>query len=96
MNTANIFGIKVACLDLDGILACVQAWIEMSELAQQRTVAYANAHVLNLAWEDDAFKQLLLEADLVYADGIGAAWAGRWLGGCCSIMPWNCRSSTSN
>jgi N-acetylglucosaminyldiphosphoundecaprenol N-acetyl-beta-D-mannosaminyltransferase len=82
MNKVDILGVEVACLDLDGILACVQSWIETSDMARQCTINYANAHVLNLAWEDEAFKQLLCEADLVYADGVGAAWAGRWLGGC--------------
>lgn len=45
-------------------------------------VFYANAHSLNLASSDPNFQRLLNQADLVYADGIGVAWAGRWLHHC--------------
>jgi N-acetylglucosaminyldiphosphoundecaprenol N-acetyl-beta-D-mannosaminyltransferase len=81
METVKIFGINVACLDLDGILACVRDWVELEDLKERHDVGYVNAHVLNLAWEDDTLQKLLQDADLVYADGVGAVWAGRILAG---------------
>lgn len=44
-------------------------------------VSYVNAHCLNLAARDEAYRALLNSFDLVYSDGIGAVWAGRLLHG---------------
>ena len=46
-----------------------------------RVIAYANAHTLNLAWTDAAYRADMAAADLVYADGQGAVLAARWCGG---------------
>ncbi len=43
-------------------------------------IAYANAHTLNLAHEDPAYKGTLNDAALVLNDGSGVALAARDLG----------------
>lgn len=45
----------------------------------RRTILYVNAHCLNLACEDEDYREALNSADLVYPDGIGVVWGGRWL-----------------
>ena len=43
-------------------------------------VFYANAHAVNLAARDDAFREALEAADLVFCDGKAVQWASRILG----------------
>jgi N-acetylglucosaminyldiphosphoundecaprenol N-acetyl-beta-D-mannosaminyltransferase len=43
-------------------------------------VVLANAHTLNLAWDDSAYRRVLQEADLVLRDGIGVELAARLAG----------------
>ena len=43
-------------------------------------VAFINADCLNLAWNREAYQSTLLDADRVYADGVGVRMAGRILG----------------
>ncbi|MFQ5430510.1 MAG: WecB/TagA/CpsF family glycosyltransferase [Phycisphaerae bacterium] len=42
------------------------------------TVCYANAHTMNLAARNAAFRSILTEADLLYADGASVVWASRF------------------
>lgn len=61
------------------ILERVDQWITSTK---RRTVFYVNSHCLNLASAAPAYKAILNNADLVYADGVGVVWASRFLGGC--------------
>lgn len=70
----DILGVPVAAID------AVRALAEIERLVDKRRpaiVAYANAHTLNLAWADPAYRQLLCRADLVLNDGAGLAIAAR-------------------
>jgi N-acetylglucosaminyldiphosphoundecaprenol N-acetyl-beta-D-mannosaminyltransferase len=78
-RTVDILNVRVACLDFAGILDQVKDWLPAQE---RRTILYANAHCLNTACADVQVHAALNQADLVYADGIGVVWAGRFLGGC--------------
>jgi N-acetylglucosaminyldiphosphoundecaprenol N-acetyl-beta-D-mannosaminyltransferase len=80
----DILGVPVACLSRAGLLDTVGAWISQP---QPRTVAYVNAHCMNLAYADADYRRMLNQADLVYPDGVGVVWAGRFLSGLhrCSI-----------
>jgi N-acetylglucosaminyldiphosphoundecaprenol N-acetyl-beta-D-mannosaminyltransferase len=75
----EILGVKIACLDQDGLVAQALEW---SQSPNRHTIHYANAHSLNLACQDASYRQLLNAADLVYADGVSLAWSSRLLGGC--------------
>jgi N-acetylglucosaminyldiphosphoundecaprenol N-acetyl-beta-D-mannosaminyltransferase len=79
MEFVEILGVRIACLDQAQLIEQALAW---GEVGEQRTILYANAHSLNLAYEDPQFLQRLQRADLVYADGASLVWASRWLGGC--------------
>lgn len=61
------------------LLETVAEWVRQG---QPRTVHYTNAHCLNLAYRDGKYRQILNRADLVYPDGMGAVWAGKFLAGC--------------
>lgn len=74
--TVDILGVRVGCLSRFSLLEQVSAWISQ---AQPRWLAYVNAHCLNLACQDAEYRRLLNQADLVYPDGIGVVWAGRFL-----------------
>ena len=80
-HTIPILGVNVRCLDLDGLIAAFLGAVR-SEPAVPHTFSYANTHVLNLAYENAAFRETLDRMDLIYADGIGAVIAGRLLKGC--------------
>lgn len=78
MNSIELFGIQVACLDLDGLLSQVVDWTTRDT---RRMVFYANAHVVNQVCRDVRLLSAFQAADLVYADGAGVAWAARCLQG---------------
>lgn len=79
MKTVNILGVNVVCLDLPELLTTVLVW---SCEQTRRTIFYANAHCLNLAVDDLEYRQILNQADMVYADGISLVWSSRFLRGC--------------
>lgn len=78
METVNILGVEIACLDQAGLIDQALAW---SQSAERRVIYYANAHVLNLVSENPKYRQYLKSADLVYADGASLVFASRLLGG---------------
>lgn len=77
-ETVNVLGAPVACIDRQGLIDTALAW---SGESGQRTVFYANAHVLNTALDEPDLRAAWQSADLVYADGVGVVWAARWLAG---------------
>ena len=80
LKTVPILGVNVAAgLTRSGLLDLAAGWAAQDQL---RTILYANAHSLNLARREAAFRAILNQADLVYPDGAGAAWAGRFLHRC--------------
>ena len=76
-ETVNILGTPVHRIDKSCLLKTAVTWAGQGE---PRTITYVNAHCLNLASADPAYRALLRQADLVYADGIGAVWASWFLG----------------
>jgi exopolysaccharide biosynthesis WecB/TagA/CpsF family protein len=74
MSDIHILGVPIGRLSRREALDEIARLYERDEPA---LVAYANAHTLNLATSDPAYKDLLLNADLVLNDGSGvslAAW----------------------
>lgn len=67
---------RIQALGVEKLLDLAVAWAG-GEI--QRTILYVNAHILNLACVDEEYRCVLNAADLVYPDGIGAVWGGRWL-----------------
>ena len=79
LNSVDILGVRITCVDIKTMLELVQEWAEQQ---CYHTISYVNAHCLNIASEDPMYQAILNKADLVYADGISVVWAGRLLGGC--------------
>jgi len=71
--------VRVSCATRADVLRIPLEWASQP---QRRTILYVNAHCLNLAAADGAYRAILNAADLVYSDGISVVWAARWLGGC--------------
>lgn len=76
IDKVQIFGIGVDSVDQKRLLQRVLEWAKQSE---QKSISYVNAHCLNLAMEGEEYRQILNQMDLVYSDGIGVVWAGRFL-----------------
>jgi exopolysaccharide biosynthesis WecB/TagA/CpsF family protein len=73
----DLLGIRIARTNTSGALGQIERLFEADEPA---LVAYANAHTLNIAFDDRRFHRILLDAPLVLNDGIGVQLAARMLG----------------
>lgn len=76
--SVNILGVRVDAVDRQSILRIAATWAQQE---QPRSIAYANAHCLNLAYKDEVYRTILNASDMLTADGIGVVWAGRVLTG---------------
>lgn len=76
-RTVSILGVDIASIDSGGALAEIEALRDRSE---PQLVAYANAHTLNLAYRDPAYRRVLTSAGIVLPDGSGVALAARLSG----------------
>jgi N-acetylglucosaminyldiphosphoundecaprenol N-acetyl-beta-D-mannosaminyltransferase len=74
----EILGVKVNVVDRKALLQVAIAWASQDQF---RTIAYANTHCLNVAYKDEAYRDILNSSDLVTVDGVGVVWAGRVLKG---------------
>lgn len=81
----DLFGMPIAQIDLDGLLLYFRHAMrpEAGPPSSPRLVAYANAHSCTLFLQDPAYRQAMLETDLIYTDGNGprlaAYLSGQWL-----------------
>lgn len=76
-KTVNILGVPVAVLDMGSLLERLTKLIAAPGCA---TAYGVNAHSLNLACRHADFREALLTADLIYADGASLLLAARVLG----------------
>lgn len=72
---------KVACINRPQLLEQVRIWVSEPTEAVH-TLSYVNAHCLNIAITNPDYAHHLNTFSCVYADGMGAVWAGKWLHGC--------------
>jgi UDP-N-acetyl-D-mannosaminuronic acid transferase (WecB/TagA/CpsF family) len=78
--TRRVFGIPILDLSMgDALALCVHAMQAGSRGGA--CVYFVNAHTLNLAYLDPAFRRALCAADWVFGDGTGVRWAVRFLHG---------------
>ncbi len=75
--TVNILGMPVASLTLDELVAHIQ---ELLANSQCQYIYGVNAHSLNVAATDARFREHVLGATLIYADGASLLIAARVLG----------------
>lgn len=74
---SNVAGIPVASLTEDEAVAAID---EMISKGVSHYAAVVNAAKIVAANRDEGLKQILLDADLVTADGMSVVWASRLLG----------------
>lgn len=75
----EVMGVQVAVLSLDEVKHLVDAVIAQP-MAEPFVFQYANAHTLNMAWEDVHFKRLLSGANVVWCDGFSILWGMALIG----------------
>ena len=78
MQSASILGIPVRAITVQDFIETV---IRLAKDKRRSFITYVNAHCLNVSAGDEEYRRVLLEADLVYADGMAIVWAARALGG---------------
>ena len=80
ISERSIFGVPVTDLGMrEALDLCVRALETRS--ARARSIFFVNAHTLNLAFEDPAYRAVLRDSDWVFGDGTGVRWAVRFLHG---------------
>ena len=84
---AEVFGVPLACVTMSEALSTLisASTSSLPPLTSNLSPApslfcFANAHALNIAYKDEAFAEILRNADAVWPDGTGVRMAGRHLG----------------
>lgn len=67
-RTVDILGVRVTAITVPELHACLREFIEQGRKA---LVLHANAHALNIATEQDWYREFLNSADIVFCDGAG-------------------------
>jgi N-acetylglucosaminyldiphosphoundecaprenol N-acetyl-beta-D-mannosaminyltransferase len=73
----DVVGLPIRPLDADGL---VDAIISRAGAGVATLGCYANAHTVNLAWSDPAYRRVLTQCDMLIADGASVVWAGALAG----------------
>jgi N-acetylglucosaminyldiphosphoundecaprenol N-acetyl-beta-D-mannosaminyltransferase len=76
-ETINLLGVEIDVLDTEGICKKV---VEFTDQDSTRTVMYVNTDCMLIAKKDKKYQQVLNNADLVYADGIGVVYGAKLWG----------------
>ena len=76
-RTASVFGVPFFCGKMDEALQKIDTLVKSKK---SHHAAFINAHCLNIAYKNQAYKQVLRDASIVFADGIGAKIGAAMLG----------------
>ncbi|MBQ9788669.1 MAG: WecB/TagA/CpsF family glycosyltransferase, partial [Lentisphaeria bacterium] len=76
-RTASVFGVPFFCGTMEESLQKID---DLVRSKKANHVAFINAHCLNIAYSDEAYKQVLLSCPAVFSDGIGAKIGAKILG----------------
>jgi exopolysaccharide biosynthesis WecB/TagA/CpsF family protein len=76
----NVGGIKTACVTRDGLARIMLAdcLAARQNEAEPKLVFASNGHAIALAATDENFRQTLVQADIIHADGQAAVFASRF------------------
>lgn len=77
LRSLDVLGLALANVTLD---AAASDLVAAAKSRQQTRVVFVNAHVVNEAWRDPAYRSTVATADCRYADGSGLAIAARLAG----------------
>ncbi len=78
MKCFRVLGVRVDALQIPGVVAQMEHWIE--ERGGGRYIAVTGMHGVVEAQHDSTFKNVLNAADLVVPDGMPLVWLGRLQG----------------
>ena len=79
LASVRLLGVEVANATRAEACELLERWARARD-GRTRAVSIVNAHTLNLAWEDPAYRDVLGRSDVVFADGTGARIAARMRG----------------
>jgi N-acetylglucosaminyldiphosphoundecaprenol N-acetyl-beta-D-mannosaminyltransferase len=79
VHTVELFGVRLLDVTRSEAVSRLWNWIRFPG-NRARTAFIVNAHTLNLAWEDVAYRAVLNDADVVLGDGTGVRLAARLKG----------------
>lgn len=77
LNKIEFLGIKITRCAINEFIEYV---LQAAQIRQKTFITYVNAHCVNFAFRDADYRQILQQADVVYADGQAIIWAARFLG----------------
>jgi len=75
-TTAEVLGVRIANLTQSEAIEQIESVVRSGDGAS-RGLYIVNAHTLNLAFEDRAYRSVLNGGYAVYGDGTGVRWAAR-------------------
>ena len=79
LPTFSVLGVRIHHMTRQAAIAKLEEIIRCRD-ARTAAVFFANAHALNLAASDPAYRETLNSADFVFPDGTGVRWAARLQG----------------
>lgn len=71
----DVLGLPIRPLNTEGL---IEVLAQRAKAGLRTSACYANAHTVNLARRNEAFRTTLTNCDLLYADGASVVWASRW------------------
>jgi N-acetylglucosaminyldiphosphoundecaprenol N-acetyl-beta-D-mannosaminyltransferase len=76
-QAVNLLGVRIDRLRRRDLLDLAIGW---AKARTRRTILYVNIHCMNVAYQDQGYREILNAADLVYCDGTGVKLAARLCG----------------
>jgi N-acetylglucosaminyldiphosphoundecaprenol N-acetyl-beta-D-mannosaminyltransferase len=77
-ETVRVLGVNIWDTTMDQAIQTLAGEIE-NFAGRSRSVFFVNAHSLNIATENAAYRRSLQQADYVFGDGTGVRWAARFV-----------------
>ena len=75
----TVLGVRITDVHMTRALEIVRGMMGRSD-GRTRSVYFVNAHALNVAASNAAYREVLNSADCVFGDGTGVRWAARLQG----------------
>jgi N-acetylglucosaminyldiphosphoundecaprenol N-acetyl-beta-D-mannosaminyltransferase len=79
-EAVDVLGVDILDMSMADAVAHLERRLRSPD-GRSRAVFFVNASTLNLATEDEGYRQTLNGADYVYGDGTGVRWAVRYIHG---------------
>ncbi|HEY5311612.1 MAG TPA: WecB/TagA/CpsF family glycosyltransferase [Pirellulales bacterium] len=79
ISRVSVLGVEIVDLSLPEAIKLLEHMLA-APVQQSQTLFFVNAHTLNLAYENAAYRALLNQATCVFGDGTGVRWGARLKG----------------